>query len=119
MNETDKSLIGFFLFNIIAGVVGIVCTLKYGMKVKFSILSVLLALSVISLAYALNMNESEFKNTTVDNSISSVIIMAVLLGGMYYAEKSGHTTVASVCVIVPLTLIIDMNARALYYLTSN
>lgn len=119
MNETDKSLIGFFLFNIIACVVGIVCTLKYGMKVKFSILSVLLALSVISLAYALSMHESEFKSTTVDNSMSSVIIMAVLLIGMYQAEKHGHTTVASVCVIVPLTLIIDMNARALYYLTSN
>jgi heme/copper-type cytochrome/quinol oxidase subunit 4 len=119
MNETDKSLIGFFLFNIIAGLVGIVCTIKYGMKVKFTILSILLTLSLISLAYALNMNDSEFRNTSVNNSLSSVIIMAVLLAGMYFAEKNGHTTVASVCVIVPLTLIIEMNVRALYYITSN
>jgi heme/copper-type cytochrome/quinol oxidase subunit 4 len=119
MNETDKTFIGFLLFNIIAGVVGIVCTLKYGMKVKFTILSVLLALSLISLAYAMSMPDSDFKSTSVNNSLNSSIIMALLLAGMYYAEKNGYKTVASACVIFPLGLIIDMNARALYYLTSN
>lgn len=123
MNNIDKSMTYFFASVILACMVGIGLTLSYGMKVKVGVLSVLVVLSAIALWLAFTMNNTaqtaEFKKKSVANATLSLVILVGCTIAMVVAEKNGHPNIASALVIVPVSVILFVNAQALYWVQTN
>jgi len=123
MNDIDKNMTYFFAFVILVCMVCIGLTLSYGMKMKVTVLSVLIVLSAIALWMAFTMNNTaetaDYKKKAVANATLSLAILIGCLIAMVIAQRNNHPNIASALVIAPVAMILFVNAQALYWVQTN